>query len=296
MGGQQCDVLGTPYRPFRYFSMDGLALAGRDYRADGQNGPPLLCLPGLTRNGRDFEPVAARFAASRRVISLDLRGRGASEPSPGGRGYDPATEAGDVIRAMDGLGIDRAVFLGTSRGGIVSMVAAAMGPDRIVAAILNDIGARIEIDGLIRIRSYLAGATVPGDWPAAGEAAKAAVGATFPDLDAAAWDRFARRLWRDRNGRPALDYDPDIARSLDALTPDMPPIDLTGAFAALGAKPVMVIRGEFSTILSAGTVDDMAGLHPGLIAHTVPRQGHAPLLEDDPTLDAITAFLGTLPA
>lgn len=296
-GPRRTDALGTAYRPFRYFSADGLVLAGRDHGPGDPALTPLLCLPGLTRNGRDFEPVAARFAATRRVVSLDLRGRGASEASPDGSGYDPMTEAADVIAGLDRLEIDRAAFLGTSRGGIVTMVVSVLRPERVAAAILNDIGARIEIDGLIRIRNYLAGvgSNGPADWPAAVQATKAAIGLAFPDLDAAAWERFARRIWRDRGGRPVIDYDPAVARSLDALTPDMPPIDLGGPFAGLAGKPVMTIRGELSNILSAATVTDMAARHPGMVTVTVPRQGHAPLLEDAPTLDAIAALLDGLP-
>lgn len=350
IGPERRDGLGTGYRPFRTFSADGLALAGRIYgpaetgsTATGAavaSGPaaaaaapcPLVCLPGLTRNGRDFEPVAARFAAGRRVVTIDFRGRGASEYAVDPSTYQPAVEAADTLAMLDRLGLGPVVILGTSRGGLVGMAMAAMRPDgasdpsasvrpdgsdsaqtpdiaglsdptarlgrtrraRVAGLILNDIGPAIERSGLMRIKGYVGVGPAPETWAAAVAALRATTGDQFPALDEAGWDRKARRIFREIGGRPAFDYDPALALGLAGLTDDSPIPTVWPLFAALAGRPVLVIRGVLSDILSEETVTAMAAAHPGLAVHRVPDQGHAPLLEDAATLDRIDGFLAAM--
>jgi pimeloyl-ACP methyl ester carboxylesterase len=318
-GPDRRDALGTLYRPFRVFARDGLALAGRDYghpddavvrdevtrdgaardgaAASGASGgaalggPPLLCLPGLSRNGRDFEPVARHLRARGvRVVTLDFRGRGASEWDDDAANYNPMTEAEDVAGVLDALALPPPLVVGTSRGGIVAMVVASRRVNPFAGVVLNDIGPVVDLDGLLKIKSYIGRAAPPADWPEAVAWVARLTADAFPDLDGAGHLRLARRLFRDVGGRPVADYDPKLAAGLEFLSPLTPMPTLWPQFAALAAVPVMVIRGERSDILSAATVAAMAAAHPGLVTIEVARQGHAPLLEDAPTLTALADF------
>lgn len=313
-GPARVDALGTTYRPFRTFSPDGLVLAGRDHGDPASPRLPLVCLPGLTRNVRDFEPIAARFSAERRVVSLEFRGRGESQYDPDWKNYNPLVETRDVLATLDALGLGRIAALGTSRGGIVTMFASTLRPGLVGAAILNDVGPRIELAGLLRIKGYigakrfgpawlggalaavgLGGVLTPGralpSWDAAVALLRLGAAAQFPDADRATVERAARRIFREVNGRPVPDYDPALARTLDGLAPGIALPELWPQFEGLLPAPVLVLRGELSDILSRETVEAMTARHPGLESFEVPRQGHAPLLEDAPTQDAIATLL-----
>lgn len=298
-GGPIVDALGTPYRPFRYFSRDGLVLAGRDYAAaQPTDRRPVVCLPGLTRNARDFEPAVARLveggttSPARRCLAFDFRGRGASQYDSDSTRYTPLTELDDTLGALDRLGVETFTAFGTSRGGIVTMLSGLVAPGRVAAAVLNDIGAVIELGGLLRIKGYV-GRGLPADigWSELVAAIAHVNRAEFPRLDTAGFERFARRLFRDEGGRPAMDYDPAIARTLDAVTPETPMPDLWAAFESLAGVPTLLVRGALSDLLTRETVAAMAERHPLLGVHEVPDEGHAPLFDDDASLDALVAFL-----
>jgi pimeloyl-ACP methyl ester carboxylesterase len=298
-GPESRDALGTVFRPFRFFADDGLVLAGRDYApAKPSERRPVVCLPGLTRNSRDFEPVAARLVGGsatspgRRVVTFDFRGRGASQYDPDPGHYNVAQELADTRRGLALLGIDEITAFGTSRGGIVTMIAGALAPGLVRAAVINDIGAEIDIAGLMRIKGYVGRPLRDGvTWEDLATAMKFANRSEFPALDDAGWMRFARRLHRDVAGHPALDYDPRLSETLAAVTPEAPMPDLWPAFDTLVAVPVLLLRGALSDILSSATTAKMAECHPGLEVIEVADQGHAPLLEDAPTLDGIVDFL-----
>lgn len=280
-------------RPFAYPSADERALFGREWEPEGAAGLPLVCLPGLTRSSRDFaalaETLAGRPVRPRRVVALDFRGRGGSAFAPVAT-YNPLMEAHDTAAALSHLGIGRALFLGTSRGGLVMMAMALALPGRIAAAAFNDIGPVIETAGLARITGYV-GAPLPATWPEAVAALRAGQGALFPALDDAGWERFARQTMRDVGGRPALDYDPALAEAFKAFDPSQPLPDLWPGFEALKDVPMMVVHGARSDILSAATVAEMAARHPGLCVHTVADEGHAPLLWDAASQQAVADFL-----
>lgn len=293
------DSLGTPHRPFRFFSRDGLLLAGRDYApARPTDRRPVVCLPGLTRNARDFEPAIRRLVAgtdgspARRCITFDFRGRGASQYAADPAGYTPTTELDDTLVGLDGLGIERFTAFGTSRGGIVTMLCGLLAPGRVATAVLNDIGPVIELSGLLRIKGYV-GRGLPADigWPELTAAIVLANQSEFPRLGADGFARFARRLFRDVAGRPAMDYDPALARTLDAVTPQTPLPDLWTAFDSLAAVPTLVVRGSLSDLLSSETVAAMADRHPLLSTLEIAEEGHAPLFDDDGSLDGLVAFL-----
>jgi pimeloyl-ACP methyl ester carboxylesterase len=271
---------------------DGLRLHYRDYPgSDGK--PALLCLHGLTRNGRDFAEIGERFSPQRRVIALDFRGRGLSEYDPLPARYTPLTYAGDVIRLLDELEIERAVFVGTSLGGLVTMLIAAMAPQRIAASILNDVGPELTDAGLERIRSYVGKDIRFPSWDAAAEAIaenNRHLPASYTHGD---WVNMARRVCREENGEIRFDYDMAIAVPFDTQGP-APEVDLWPLFKALGRHPLLVVRGEQSDLLGAGALAKMREAVPDMHSVTLEGVGHAPMLDEPEAVAAIDAFLAEL--
>ncbi|WP_029004187.1 alpha/beta fold hydrolase [Azorhizobium doebereinerae] len=281
-------------RYFAYPSTDGLALFGRVW-GEPQASPPIVLLPGLTRNSRDFEALAQALSGHperpRQVVALDFRGRGGSAYGPVAS-YNPFQEAQDTLRGLAELGISRAVLLGTSRGGLVMLMLASLlkRAGLFAGAIFNDIGPVIEAAGLTRIAGYV-GKPIPEDWPGLVADLKGAQGALFPALSDDEWERYARQIYRDDGGRPRLAYDAALEEAFRAFDPAKPAPDLWPAFDALVEVPMMVVHGALSDILSGETVAQMAARHPGLAVYSVADQGHAPLLWDEASHAAIQAFL-----
>lgn len=275
-------------------SADGLALHYRDYASDGAAGSPVLCLPGLTRNLKDFEDVAPRIAArGRRVLALSFRGRGRSAYDPNTENYFPTKYAEDALSVLDAEGVSAAVFLGTSNGGITSLVVAATAPERMRAVILNDIGPEIDEAGLNRIRSYAGQPTTISGWADAAAYARATNKIAFPAYTDEDWIRFARRLFsEDSSGAPVLDYDPAIGAQVRADRGPAP--DLWPLFDALGDAPTLVLRGALSDILSRETIAQMQARKPDLVTAEIPAVGHAPMLDELAALAALAAFLATV--
>ena len=273
-------------------SADGLPLFVRDYAPTMPvTGLPVICLHGLTRNSRDFELVAPRIAAlGRRVLALDVRGRGQSARDRDPTHYSPVVYTQDVLTILDRLGISRAVFLGTSMGGIITMVVAATQPARVAAAILNDVGPVLESAGYQRIAGYV-GKNM--EFPSA-EAALAAIksvqGSAYPDRDDLFWRNFMRRTCRTlQDGRVAFDYDQAIAQAFEG---GAGPADLTSLFESLAKTgPLLVVQGALSDLLSAEGVDLMRIVKHDLQAVHVPGVGHAPTLEEETAWLAIIDFL-----
>ena len=281
------------HRSFHFTARDGVRLAGREYGARSLPRVPAVCLAGLTRNGADFDVLATALATHprhpRRVVTLDMRGRGGSERDPNGT-YDLLTEAQDALDGMLAAGVVDANMIGTSRGGLIIMAMGAMRPGIIHTATLNDIGPVIEGDGLMRIRGYLAAPT-PKDWPGAVRTLKQTQGKAFPALDDQGWERFARAVYREEKGKLVPAHDPAIHRTLDAVAEGADPPPMWAAFDGLRNVPVLSIRGELSTLFSAKTQDAMRERHPRCRTITVPGEGHAPRLEDASTIEAIAEFL-----
>ncbi|MGV4792451.1 alpha/beta fold hydrolase [Rhizobium sp. F40D2] len=283
-----------------YTSFDGLTLYARDYRpgeAASEGRLPVVCLPGLTRNTRDFHPLALLLSrdttAARRVIALDSRGRGNSAWDENKANYNLAVEASDVVTACAALGVERAIFIGTSRGGLILHLIAATRPDLLEAIILNDIGPVIEPEGLARIRDYLNARRRPANWNDAADILNENHGASFTALGREDWREMARAIYRDTGGGPVADFDPAIAEALKSVDLSQPPPDLWGQFESLCRFPLMLIRGENTSLLSKETADEMARRHPNLIWHAAEGQGHAPLLHLSSIPAAIRAFLAT---
>ena len=280
------------YADCRFVVRDGLGLHYRDYPGASDK-PPLLCLPGLTRNSRDFADVAERYSPQFRVIALDFRGRAASDYDPVPARYNPLTYAGDVIELLDQLGIGRAVFVGTSLGGLVTMVVAATAPQRIAAAIINDVGPDVDPAGINRILTYVGKDVRFKSWDEAADTIAANYGSKFDRFTHADWVAMARRNCREEGGEIRFDYDMAIAEPFKTAGP-VPQVDLWPLFAALGQKPLLVVRGEKSDLLTAATADKMLAAAPGMKLAVVPGVGHAPELNEPEAVSAIDEFLRTL--
>ncbi len=275
---------------------DGVSIYARDYAgADGAARLPVICLHGLTRNSADFEEVAGSIAASsRRVIVPDMRGRGRSGYDPDAMNYVPRTYARDVIDLLDALGIARAVFLGTSMGGIITMLVASMRGSMVSAAILNDIGPEAAPEGLARIAGYAGKSVDIADWDAATSYVRAINEAAFPDLGPDDWEAFAHRTFReDQNGRPVLDYDPRIREPIAAGRLKAPRFVGWWLFRRLARRrrPVLVIRGALSDILSRDISRRMKRAAPSIELVEIDRVGHAPRLSEPQADAAIRDFL-----
>jgi pimeloyl-ACP methyl ester carboxylesterase len=277
-----------------YASADGLRLYYRDYPAVAAGRLPVLCLPGLTRNCRDFEATALRLQRTRRVLSPDLRGRGRSQQDPDWRNYHPGTYLGDLALLLADAGVPRVVLLGTSLGGILSMLIAATAPHVAVAAILNDIGPEVDPTGAQRIASYVGRHPPVRNWADAAAQMRDMYQVAMPDADDDDWAAFARRSYTEVDGVPRLDVDPGIGEAVRAAPAGAAP-DLWPAFAALRALPVLAIRGELSDVLSVATFDRMAREKPDLQRVTVARRGHPPLLDEPECVASINAFLECVP-
>ena len=275
---------------------DGTQLYVRDYAAHRSGLVPVVCLPGLTRNSKDFETIAPHLAATRRVLALDFRGRGRSgraEPAT----YRPDQEVVDTLRVLDSLGIERFAIIGTSRGGIVAMVMAARAVQRMAGVLFNDIGPKVDIPGLLRIRTYLGTDPQFADWAEAIAVLKASTPG-FETLSAAAWQAFARRVYREVNGVPRADYDPALSdhfpTSAEIAAGKMP--ELWALFDKMAAVPSLVLRGEHSDLLSAEVVAAMHARHPGLASVIVRNRGHVPFLDEPESRAAIAQWLSVVDA
>ncbi|MBN9586828.1 MAG: alpha/beta hydrolase [Afipia sp. 62-7] len=276
-------------------SADGLKLHAKVIGEDKGNALPVLCLPGLTRTTDDFDEIARALAtdprAPRKVVAVDYRGRGLSDYDPDPAKYTVPIEMGDVLAIAASLGISKAILLGTSRGGLISMALAATQPQLLAGVILNDIGPALEMSGLMKIKGYIANPPPRQTWDEAAGGLKELFGSVFPALRDAEWMAWARRAFREKTGGGLeRTYDLKLAHTLDGLDPGSPLPLAWDLFDALAPIPLMLIHGGLSDLLSPQGVKDMAARRPDLDLVEVADQGHAPLLADQPTMARIVAF------
>jgi pimeloyl-ACP methyl ester carboxylesterase len=274
---------------------DGLRLHVRRYGPQAGATCPIVCLPGLTRTAADFHVLARALVGpdspQRRVYAVDYRGRGLSEYDSNPQNYSPAVELADLLSIMAALELGPAIFIGTSRGGLLTMLLAAARPQLVAGAILNDIGPEIAIEGLLRIKSYVGKLPAPADYGDAAVILKRLFGAQFPALTEDEWRASAERAFKREDGRLVPTYDTRIAETLSSIDAGRPLPALWQQFDALAGTPTMVVRGELSDILTRDTVAEMKRRHPALEIVEVPNQGHAPLLADAPTIARIADFV-----
>ena len=282
-------------------SRDGLKLHFRDYAGSAER-PPLLCLPGLTRNARDFAQLADRLAGAWRVICPDLRGRGDSAYAKDSATYNPLQYASDLEQLLAQERIDRFVAIGTSLGGLLTMFLAASGPDRIAGALLNDVGPELNPAGLARIRDYVGQGRSFPTWMHAARGVEESQAQAFPRYEASDWLGMAKRVMvLGAGGRIVFDYDMKIA---DAFAPvgiaaasaadAAAQADLWPAFMALHGKPVTLLRGALSDVLTAPAHSAMALRLPGADAVTVAQVGHAPMLDEPEAVAALDRLLARI--
>ena len=271
-------------------SADGLRLHYRDYAGPADR-PPILCIPGLTRNARDFEGVAERLAGTWRVICVELRGRGESGHAKDPMTYQPPVYLEDLEALIAELKLERFVLFGTSLGALMTMMLAAADADRIAGALLNDIGPDLEPRGLDHIRSYVGRAR---DWPTWLHAARfiaEAQGDRYPDWEIDQWLVYAKRLCKlTPAGRIVYDYDMRIAEPFKLAGP-VAEVDLWPFFRALAKAPLLLVRGELSDLLSAETAQRMLAEAPQMEQVVVPRVGHAPTLDEPEAIAGIDRLL-----
>ena len=282
----------------RWTSREGLSLYARDYAGEGGEARlPVVCLHGLTRNSKDFEDVAPRIAATgRRVIVPDTRGRGRSAYDPQPERYDPKVYARDILGLMDQLGISRAVFLGTSMGGIITMMIAGLRRRAIAAAILNDVGPEVDKVGVDRILSYAGKFRPIVNWEDAVSHVRLTSGSAFPNNSDADWKLFAERTFREEGGVPTFDYDPAITVPMSKGPPKTRSVFGMLLFRRLArSRPTLLIRGELSDLLSERIAARMKRNAPSLETVVVPGVGHAPVLTEPAAVAAIDEFLARVP-
>ena len=255
---------------------------------------PVLCLPGLTRTAEDFDVIAHALATDaqspRRVVSVDYRGRGLSDYDPDPAKYNVVVESGDVLALAAEAGLSRAILLGTSRGGIISMLLAATQPALLAGVVLNDVGPALDINGLIKIKGYIANQPPRKTWDDAANGLKSLFAGVFPTLTDADWIAWAHRAFRAEGDGLVRTYDPKLGRVFDAIDAANPPPPIWELFDKLSNVPLMLIHGALSDLLTAQGVKDMMARRGDIDLVEVPDQGHAPLLEDHQTIARIRDF------
>jgi pimeloyl-ACP methyl ester carboxylesterase len=284
--------MAATYEDRFWTSSDGLNLHYRNYPGpEGSAKLPVLCMHGLTRNARDFGSLAEALSATRRVIVPEMRGRGQSAYAADSDTYSPLTYVADVEKLLAELGIEHFVSVGTSMGGLMTMLMAAMKPGRIAAVVMNDIGPEIDAGGIARISGYVGQGRSYPTWVHAARGLAEAHNAAFPDYDLDQWLELAKRtMVVSQSGRIVFDYDMAIAEPF-AKPGNAAPADLWPAYDTLAGVPMLLVRGELSDLLSPETVAQMKSRNPALRTITVPRVGHAPTLDEPEVRSQIHALL-----
>lgn len=278
----------SAFREHRYTAQDGLSLYYREYGDPLATPVPVLCLPGLARNSKDFHRLASRLANDRWVVCPDYRGRGRSDYDPDSDNYQPAAYIGDIHHLLAVTGMHRAVVVGTSMGGLLACAMGAMMPGALAGVVLNDVGPDIGGHGFERIMEYLSKDNPQPDWDSAVRTFRQ----LLPNLSLRTdddWMEATKATWREGDDG-MLHYDWDT-RIVDPLLKNRPLPDLWALFRSLRHVPVLAIRGGASDILLPHTFDRMAKEHPGLDRITIEGVGHVPSLTEPESVDAIDRFL-----
>eukprot|EP01037_Dinobryon_pediforme_P007729 gene7729-7790_t len=277
---------------------DGLNLHYSETGA-GNGGLPVVCLPGVSRPAGDFDMLADMLASgkigkARRVLALDYRGRGLSDWDKNPENYSVPVEHADMRTVLNAAGVTRAIFIGTSRGGIQTMFTAIQIPEMVHAAVLNDIGPVIEIDGLMRIKDYVGKFPKVSTWADIVKILKSGMAEHFPAVSDAEFETYARLTFVEKNGEIVMRYDPAVANTFAAVSYDNPLPAIWPLYDALGTIPLLIIRGSTSDLLSPATVTEMIARHPGAEFYEIKGQGHAPLLLDSPSCERIAEFVAKI--
>lgn len=287
------DQTSPNYRDVKFTAHDGVTLYARDYGRRHRDKLPIVCLHGFSRNSKDFDEIAGQLAKDRRVIVPDLRGRGRSAAAWDWRSYTVFIELIDILDLLAALNIHQAVFFGTSRGGLIAVMAAAARPTVLAGVILNDIGPVVERQGLLRIAGQISNVPNPASWEDAATLVRKAGSHALPDLDDDAWAQHARRRYTEVDGRLVADFDPALARAFSKQSTETinSKITLWPQFAALRPFPSLLIHGALSEILSAETAAEMVKHHGNMKLLTIGNRGHVPLLNEPGVLEAAESLI-----
>lgn len=280
------------WKDLYYQVADGLTLYARDYPGPSADAPVALLMHGLTRNSRDFQDLAPTLAETHRVLVAEQRGRGSSDWDPNPARYEIPTYVGDMFELLKQQSLSQVAAIGTSMGGLMSMVMNVAQPGIFTHVVLNDIGPVLAEEGLNRIKSYVGpgDGTFPG-WAEAVAYNREINGLAFPDYQEADWARFTRQICIERDGRVALNYDPDIAKAMrDDESAAVPP-DLWPVFEALKPHKTLLVRGALSDLLDVPTTVEMQRRHPDMEFVEVPNVGHAPMLNESGVAERIADFI-----
>ncbi|GAA5316240.1 MAG: alpha/beta hydrolase [Candidatus Pelagadaptatus aseana] len=283
------------YQDIYYQNKDGLTLYARDYGAPSDSDLVVLCLHGLTRNSADFEFIAEHLSKRHRVICAEQRGRGLSQWDTDASRYNPQVYVEDMWQLLESISVTQVVVIGTSMGGLMGMMMAATKPENIQGLIINDIGPEVAPEGLARIMGYVGKVKAAHDWSSAIEQTRLLNQSSFPHYSDQQWQKMAERLYRENDqGLPVLAYDPAIAAPIEASQKAAVPPDLWPLFSMLSEVPLMAIRGEYSDILSQACFEKMKTVLPTMQPVEVPGVGHAPMLDEAQSVQAIDAFVNRL--
>lgn len=284
--------LDAHYLDVWYESADGLALYARDYPGpESSQLLPVLCMHGLTRNSADFAWIAGHMAKTRRVVSVDQRGRGRSAYDSNPANYTPATYVGDMFSLLDKLMLPKVLLMGTSMGGLMAMLMSNMQPQRFAAVVLNDIGPDLDPVGLERIKNYVGKHREIRNWNDAVAQTRQINETAFPQYTDEEWLRFTKGLYRELDGVPQLAHDAAIAQPILEADANAVPPDLWPLFENMASMPLLLIRGALTDLLATDCVEKMQGLAPALRVVNVPQRGHAPMLDEPVAVAAIDEFL-----
>lgn len=282
------------YKDYWFRSTDGLQLYARDYRHQNPRAT-VLCIPGLTRNAADFTQLCEHLAADFRVLAVDLRGRGQSDYDSNPNNYHPGTYVQDIITLLEAEALSSVILIGTSLGGLVSMLLTALHPQRVAAVVLNDIGPEVNTIGLEAVKQYISNPPPVNTWADAVASTRQSLGREYPDFSDQEWIDYTQNLFRENEqGQPVLDYDSHIADVIQQSDDNAVPANLWQAFETMKAVPQLLIRGQRSYILSPQCVEKMQQINPSMHFVEVPRCGHVPLLTEAVSLAAIDGLLATL--
>lgn len=276
-------------------AQDGIKTYVLELIPDGEiTGDPIFCIHGLTRNHKDFEPIFDfLLGLGRKVYAIDVRGRGLSDYDSNPLNYHPGTYVGDVANIMSVLAIEKAVFIGTSMGGIISMILAAFMPDKVAGIILNDVGPEVNEAGIARIRNYVGNSAPVDNWDDAIKGIKAIAQSEYPlqKDNEQFWQDFAKRICKEENGKIILAYDPEIKQNLQPAKEGEPAPNLWAQFEMIKNIPIGLISGEISDIMTSDIIEKMKNISPSLKVALIDNVGHAPILNEEKALKIIEEIL-----
>lgn len=285
----------TNYDDFWYTSHDGLRLYARDYSqalTNNKNAKTILCMHGLTRNSADFDDICNELSDRYRLIVVDQRGRGLSDYDPNPTNYNPLVYVQDMFLLLEKLKLTSVILLGTSMGGIMAMIMAAMKPEMVQVIIINDVGPEISKQGLDRLKRYVGKSTPVNNWEEAAKQTESINSIAFPEANEQDWLKFAKRIYtEDDKGCPVIAHDPNIAVPLidsgdNSVAPNLWPV-----YEQIIDKPILLIRGEISDIIDTECVLKMQQIKPDIEILEIPNVGHAPLLNEAKVESCIVKFI-----